>query len=87
MFTKEQLNLIGEHFAASNTGLVGLHWPKPTTEQDIRSNYSQISYEYECNTGDGLYEEKQMWIKKFEDEENFNENLNWVEKEIPFVMK
>jgi hypothetical protein len=87
MFTKQQIEFIAKYYAASNTGLVGLHFPKPTTLQGIDSVFNQISYEYEVNTGEGLHEEYIMWKQEISEPSDYEFNLKRVKKDIPFVMK
>lgn len=87
MFTKEQVEVISKYYAASDTGLLGILVPKPTTVKEINSAYNTISYEYEQNTGEDLSEELKMWKDDFEESGDYYTNLKRVKKDIPFVLE
>lgn len=84
---KDQTELAAKYFAASNTGLLGCGFDKPTNKGEVRTTFSQISYEYENETGEGLEEELEWWIKKLKNKKDYDYYLDRLKEDAPFILE
>jgi len=88
ILNEEQIKLAAQYFAASNTGLIGCGYNPPTDKQKIKSVYSQISGAYQEETGEGLWEEQEMWKKSMGEISDIeNTWYKKIQQEIPFILE